>query len=131
FIPVGAKDQCLTECQKSAYQYQIDCVNSNPCDKIKSACGDPTGGQSGGGTGDDGGTGGIDAGCDDSFKITVCQQACDSLNFFACLDAATHQECRDLCTTAAANKRDAFTSCANGAGSDCTRGTDCYTQFKQ
>jgi hypothetical protein len=135
FIPVGAKDQCVTECQKSAYQYQIDCVNSTACDKMKAACGDPTGGGSSGGTTSGGTTsggtssGGIDAGND--FAIQQCQSACDTLNFFSCLDAATHQTCRDTCTTAAANKRDGFTTCVNTSGSDCTRGQDCYTQLTQ
>jgi hypothetical protein len=125
FIPLGAKDQCVTECQKSAYQYQIDCVNSNACDKMKAACGDPTGGTSSGGTS----SGGIDAGND--FAIEECQSACDKLSFFSCLDAATHQACRDKCATAAANKRDGFTSCVNTSGSDCTRGRDCYSQLSQ
>jgi hypothetical protein len=131
FIPLGAKDQCVTECQKSAYQYQIDCVNSNACDKMKAACGDPTGGSSGGtssgGTSTSGGP--PDAG--DTFAIQQCQSACDNLNFFSCIDAATHSTCRDTCTSAAASKRDTFTSCVNTSGGDCTKGQDCYAQFKQ
>jgi hypothetical protein len=125
FIPVGAKTDCVSRCQSAAYQYQIDCVNSNACDKIKSACGDPTGG--GGGGGDLG----LDAGSGDSFAIQDCQSACDTLSTFSCIDAAAHQKCRDDCTTAAANKRDGLTSCVKTTAPDCTRATDCYSVFEQ
>jgi hypothetical protein len=127
FIRVGDKSACAAKCQTEAYQYQIDCVNSTACDKMKSACGDPTGGASGENTG----SGTFDAGSDDGFAIGSCQSACDSLNFFSCIDAAAHQACRDRCSTAPANERESFTACANGAGGDCSHATDCYGAFRR
>jgi hypothetical protein len=134
-IRVGDKAGCNTECQKSAYQYQIDCVNNTACASIASTCGNPTGDGSGGGGTTSGGTtsggttsGGIDAGND--FDIKVCQSACDTLNFFSCVSAADHSACRDLCATAASAKRSTFSSCVNGSGSDCTKGGACYATFK-
>ncbi|MEO6418750.1 MAG: hypothetical protein ABIP39_05055 [Polyangiaceae bacterium] len=124
-IPVGAKADCLSQCQMSAYQYQIDCVNNQTCDKVKSVCGNTTGGATVTGSGD------TDAGSNDSFKITQCQQACDSANFFSCITATQHSNCRTLCSSAAADPRDSYTSCQNGAGGDCTKSTDCYTVFSQ
>jgi hypothetical protein len=125
FIRVGDKSACVSQCAKQAYQYQIDCVNATACDKMKSTCGDPVGSGTPGDNHVE-----SDAGHDDSFAIYQCQSACDTLSFFACIDAAAHETCRSQCTTAAANKRDSFTACANGAGGDCARGADCYGQFR-
>ncbi len=127
-IKLGDKAACATTCQKSAYQYQIDCVNTVACDKIASACGGSTSGSSGGST--SGGTsGGNDAG-PDQFGIQVCQSACDTLNFFSCVSAAEHATCRDLCASSASAKRNTFKSCVDGSGSDCGRGQACYATFK-
>jgi hypothetical protein len=134
-IHVGDKAACDTECQKSAYQYQIDCVNNTACGNIQAACGNPTGGSSGGGSTSGGTTsggttsGGVDAGSD-QFDIQVCQSACDTLNFFTCFSASDHAACRDLCTTAASAKRSTFSSCVNGSGSDCAKGGACYATFQ-
>ncbi len=122
-IKVGDKDACLTSCQKDAYQYQIDCVNNNTCDKVMSACGGSSAGGGGGGTID------LDAGSNDSFKIMTCQSACNSANFFSCITASQLSSCRALCSTAPAATRDSYTSCQDGAGGDCTKATDCYTVF--
>lgn len=133
-IKVGDKPACLEICQKEAYQYQIDCVNATECSKLEATCGslNETGG--GGETSSSGGSSGTttssggSSGSDD-FDIMRCQTACDSLQFFDCLDASEQSACRSLCSTAAAAKRDTFTSCANGAGSECTKGQDCYSVF--
>ncbi len=126
-IKVGDKSACTDQCTKTAYQYQIDCVNNQACDKIQSVCGGgSSSGGGGGGTTVDGGLG-----TDDSFKIMMCQQACDSANFFSCITASELSTCRGLCTTATAAKRDSYTSCQNGAGGMCTKATDCYTVFNQ
>jgi len=125
-IPVGAKDQCVSQCQTAAYQYQIDCVNSTACNAIKATCGDPTAGTGGGGGG-----GAIDSGLDDSFSIQKCQTACDTLSFYSCISAADHQKCRDDCTTAAGNKRDGLSSCVNASAPECAKAADCYSVFEQ
>lgn len=119
FIPLGAKAQCNSECSTKGYQYQIDCVNNNACDKIQSACG-------GGGstiTVDPG-----DAGADD-FDVRRCQSECDSINFFKCAPVESHAACRAKCTTAAANVRDDFTSCSSSSGGDCDRKGACLDTF--
>lgn len=48
-IPIGAKSSCVDKCEKEGYQYQVDCAVNSACDKIESACGGGTGGESGGG----------------------------------------------------------------------------------
>jgi hypothetical protein len=134
-IKVGDKTECLAICQKDAYQYQIDCVNATECSKLTTACGSI--GEGGGeGTSSSGGSSGTTTSSggssgSDSFDIMRCQTACDSLQFFDCLDATEQSACRALCSSAAAAKRDTFTSCANGAGSDCTNGQDCYSVFSK
>ena len=133
-IRVGDKSACLTECQKSAYQYQIDCVNNVACDKVASACGSTTTGGCGSSGTTSGGTsgttsGGFDA-SNDQFDIQACQTACDNLNFFSCLSATEHSACRALCASSTTAKRDTFKSCANGAGGDCPKGQACYATFQ-
>jgi hypothetical protein len=133
-IKVGDKAACLDVCQKEAYQYQIDCVNKTECSKLAATCGNVSEGgggessSSGGSSGTTTSSGGSSG--SSSFDVMRCQSACDSLKFFDCLDAAEQSACRSLCSTAAAAKRDTFTSCANAAGSDCTDGQDCYSVFK-
>jgi hypothetical protein len=124
-IRLGDKDACVAACEQYAFQSGVDCVLQTSCDQVVATCGvklDGSGGSSGGG-GTTGGGGGTDAG------VVSCQSACDSLSFFGCLSAADHAACRDLCATAAADRRDSFTTCANANAVDCTRGDDCYTVF--
>jgi len=33
---------CGINCQKAAYQFQVDCVNNNDCATVNASCGDPT-----------------------------------------------------------------------------------------
>jgi hypothetical protein len=120
-IRVGDKTECLNRCEKYAFQYQIDCANSTACDKIKSACGDPStvGTSSSSTSGDDGGTS----------AIADCKSNCDTLNFFSCIDATAHSACRTLCTTAEASKRETFSACVKTAAPSCPKGLPCYTIF--
>lgn len=55
-----------------------------------------------------------------------CQDACDSLQFFDCIDAQTHADCRTLCTSAATDDQETFISCV--AGGVCQDGA-CYDVF--
>jgi len=112
FIKVADKSPCVAECEKEAYQYQIDCVNNNACDKLQSTCGGGGGGSSGGG---------------ETNNAAACQAQCDSLLLFECLSSTEQAGCRSTCSTATATKRDAFTSCAQLAGPECTKGKSCYS----
>jgi len=127
FIRVGDEPACEAQCTQNAYQYQIDCVNNTTCPKMQTTCGAPVGIGGGGSTG--GGGGDTDAGPDE-FEIAICQDACDSMSTFRCVDATDHAACRDLCTTAPANKRDSFRTCEDANATDCTKSNDCYDAFK-
>jgi len=123
FIRVGDKNACVASCEKEAYQYQIDCVNNNACDKMQSACG----GGSGGGEGSSSGgtsSGGTPTG------VAACQSACDQMLFFDCFTSTDQSACRTACTTAAAAKRDTFSSCVSSTVPKCDDANGCYTTFK-
>lgn len=117
FLKVGDELACTAECQKSAYQFQIDCVNGNACGEIPKVCGNL---ESGGGGG---GGGGGDASVPD-LGLTECQSSCDNLHFFECIDATALASCRAKCTTAKPS-RDTFVSCVRTASPDCKRATPC------
>src|SRR5690606_6626423 len=52
-----------------------------------------------------------------------CQDACDSMLFFDCIDAPQHSDCRSLCGSVDEDTRDTFTACAgDGICSDAS----CY-----
>jgi len=123
FIKVGDRAACEAECQKSAYQFQIDCVNGNTCGDIPKACGSLESGGEGGGGGGGGGIGTGDASAPD-LGLMQCQSSCDNLHFFECIDAAALASCRTKCTTAKAS-RDTFVACVRTAGPDCKRATPC------
>ncbi len=113
-IKVGDKAACEAQCTKSAYQFQIDCVNNNACGDLQKTCGGTEGsGTSSGGT-SSGGTSGAEA----------CQASCDQLHFFDCIDANALAACRTKCTTATST-RDTFVSCARTSGGDCKKGQAC------
>ncbi|GAC1544459.1 MAG: hypothetical protein NVS3B10_08620 [Polyangiales bacterium] len=148
FIKVGDKDACTSACEKQAYQYQIDCINSTSCDKMQMTCGGgvSTGGSSGtsgssGSTGTSGssgssgssgtsGTSGTSAA--DQVSISQCNSTCDQLLFAMCIDAATQSACRATCSasTTTTAKRDTFSSCVNASTGQCEGGNACYTTFK-
>jgi hypothetical protein len=122
FIPVGAKAECNSECSTKGYQYQIDCVNKNTCDDIKTKCGGvPT--SSGGGDISGGGT--IPTGD----PVAACQDECDSINFFDCAPVEKHSECRAKCSSATTTSRDDFVSCSKSSGVDCEKKSACLDAF--
>lgn len=125
FVKVGEKGACVEACQKDAYQYQIDCINNNACDKMQSACG---GGSSGGSSSGGSSSGG--SGSDESFSIGQCQSTCDQLLFMDCIDAAGQSACRAKCSAVAAAKRDTFSSCVGAATGQCTKANACYDALK-
>ena len=120
FIKVGDENACETECGKSAYQYQIDCINGTECGKIEKACGGST--EGGGPPGE------VDAG---DITVTQCQQACDQLLFFNCFNATDQSACRSTCASTTATKRQTFIACTNAAGPECSSSQPCYTTFTQ
>lgn len=119
FVKVGEKSACVSACEKEAYQYQIDCVNNNACDKMQSACG-------GGSSSSSGSSGGDPS----ALSIADCQSSCDQLLFFDCATAAEQSACRATCSSATSTRRDTFSSCAKAAGGECTKAKACYTTFK-
>lgn len=81
---------------------------------------DGGGGVEGEGGGGGGGGGGV------AEPVETCQSACDDMEFFACIDAIQHADCRALCTTAPAADIDTFVACAIGCSDDA-----CYQVFAQ
>lgn len=112
FVKGADKAACLTACEKDAYQYQIDCINNNACDKMQSACGG--GGGSGGG----------------DVSLTQCESSCDQLLFADCIDAAAQSACRATCGSATAAKRNTFSTCVVTAVGQCPKANACYTSLK-
>lgn len=123
-IAIGQKSACNTQCTKSGYQYQVDCVNHTDCGKIASTCG----GATSGGTDNGPSSGTIDASVPD-MTVAQCQNACDTASFFDCLSASEHTTCRDHCASASASVRQNFTSCSDNAASDCNKQKDCLSVF--
>lgn len=122
--PLSAEGDCLSACQQNGYQYQIDCINQNACDKIQSACGGSSGGTGGGTTTGDAGIGG---GTDD-FDTQVCQSNCQTLHSEECLTASELSTCQADCSSKANAAVKSFSSCVEtSSGADCTSGTDCFT----
>ena len=119
FIKVGDKAACEAQCQKEAYQYQIDCVNKQACSAMEKACGGTTSSSGGGG------------GSTDATEIASCQAACDQGAFFECLTAAQQSTCRNLCSTKPKATRNNFTACQNSAGGECTRSGACFTELQK
>jgi uncharacterized membrane protein YgcG len=122
-IRVGDKAGCEAQCQKSAYQFQIDCVNNNVCADIQKTCGGTEGGGTSSGGTSSGGTSSGGTG-----DATACQTECDQLHFFDCIDANAFAACRAKCTTATTT-RDTFVSCARTSGVDCSKGRACLANL--
>lgn len=118
FIKVGDKAACEAQCQKDAYQYQIDCVNKQACSAMEKACG---------GTGSSSSSGGSS----EETEIASCQSACDQGSFFGCFTASQQSSCRNACTTKPKTTRNNFTACQNSAGGECTRSGACLTEFQK
>jgi len=118
FVEPGQGDACLGECRARGTPAELACAQSAACSEIQSRCGS--------------GQGAADAAFDsfneglEAFEITQCQEGCNHLAFFDCVNASEHATCRSLCETVARSKRASFESCANNSGSDCSRGHNCF-----
>lgn len=116
------RDLCTTV-EASVRDTFAACAANDACDD--DACyAQMRGGSSGEGEGGEGegGEGGGDA-------VPVCQATCDDINFFECIGAAEHAECRAECTTAWLTDIEDFVACWNGPGLDC-EGVDCWDYFR-
>ena len=60
--------------------------------------------------------------------VVACQDACDTLLFFMCIDAAQQSDCRALCSTAATDPRDTFVGCVEAGVAGCMQ--DCWGVFE-
>jgi hypothetical protein len=60
-----------------------------------------------------------------------CVEACDTLQFFDCIDASTFTTCTGLCTSADATKKETFVSCVGSASVGECQAVDCYYQFDE
>lgn len=119
FAPVGAMDDCVSQCESQGYQYQIDCVNNNACSDIQSRCG----GSLSGPDIDAGGGGDFDAG---DIDVTRCQDDCKALHGMTCITADELTSCNNDCNTAGAARTN-FESCEETSTPDTCY--DCYTSF--
>jgi hypothetical protein len=61
----------------------------------------------------------------------ACEDACDKLQFFDCIDAGTFSTCMSLCSSAETSKKDTFSSCVESASVDQCQAVDCYYQFDE
>jgi hypothetical protein len=119
------RDACIADCAASqAPQSVLDCAARTPCAELQSTCsaGLPDAAFPDTSPPD------FDSG-QEGFEVMNCQEACNSLNFFGCLDASEHATCRDLCATAPKSKRNTFYSCGEAVASQCPKARDCYAIF--
>jgi hypothetical protein len=119
-FPIDRRAECMAECNREGSLAELTCVAQTACADIVKTCGD-------GRTLVDGS--GPDGSVINDFEIKTCQSACDSSQFFGCIDAAQLSECRALCASAPAAKRNAYDACASGAGGDCPSSRDCFDLF--
>lgn len=116
---------CISDCMTSqAPQSLLDCAARTPCAELQSTCsaGLPDAAFR------DTSPPAFDSG-QEEFEVMNCQQACNSLEFFGCLDASEHALCRDLCATAPKSKRNTFYSCGEAVASQCPKARECYAVF--
>lgn len=106
----GKYEACLSDCRR-ATQADLACVMAAACNAIMDCAKPP-----------DGGTDGPNP--FELFEIQQCQEACDHVEFFDCIDASTHAACRAACETVPATKRNSFEACGS-TGSDCSKLQDC------
>lgn len=57
--------------------------------------------------------------------VEGCQQSCDQMSFFDCIDAGTLSSCRQLCTSATSTSVESFKSCNQSGCQD----SSCYDAF--
>ncbi len=118
------RSPCVSSCMTQAPPALLECIARTACAALQSTCsaGLPDA------SFPDTSPPSFDSG-QEGFEIMNCQQACDSLHFFNCLDASGQASCRDRCTTAPMSKRNSFTSCGEAAGGNCPNATDCFDVF--
>lgn len=109
----------------------VACVDNGVC--IDAACYDVLGGSGAEGGGGEGGGasegegGGVsqgEGGGGGDGAVAECQDACDSLNFFDCIDASQYSSCRSTCETASESSIGTFVGCAFACEDDA-----CYVVF--
>ena len=113
---------CVPDCLANAPQALLGCIAVTPCAKLQSTCS----------TGFDASLPVVPPPFDsgqEEFEIMNCQEACDNLHFFSCLDAGEQATCRDLCTTAPKSRRNTFFTCGEAAGGNCPSARDCFDVF--
>ncbi|MEJ7731453.1 MAG: hypothetical protein WKG00_19835 [Polyangiaceae bacterium] len=65
-------------------------------------------------------------GCNSDSAFT---DACESLQFFSCIDAATFDDCSAVCMTASAEDKSTFASCVGSGGVTQCDAVGCYYTF--
>jgi hypothetical protein len=136
-----AQADCYDDCAGASsdqIELFVACVSNDTCDPECSTflepSGDPSGGDPSGGDPSGGNTTGSDAtgdtcssdGCNSD---TACNEACESLQFFSCIDAATFDDCSALCKTASADDKGTFASCVSSGDVTSCDAVDCYYTF--
>jgi hypothetical protein len=137
-----AQDQatCYDHCgeaSSSQIELFVACVTNDTCDPECSTHiepePDPSSGPTGSPTGDSTSNSSDSSnstctsdGCNDD---TACNEACESLQFFSCIDAATFDDCAALCLTASDADKSAFASCVSSGGVTQCTAVDCYYTF--
>jgi len=119
FIKVSEKAQCVSLCEKDAYQYQIDCINNNECSKMEVACGGT--GESSSSSSSSSSSGGAT-----TASQAACEASCTSLHAFSCIDLGQRGQCKTRCAAVDDAERSTFVSCVNGSTGDCVEGKTCY-----
>lgn len=126
---VAPVDACKDGCQQMQF---FDCLGAADAIKCNQACD----------TVDDStrtlfadcvdGSGTCDAACytaldpsGPSADVAGCQDACDKLAFFDCVDGSTQSACRNLCMTASRSSAENLKSCSEGLCED----SSCYDTF--
>lgn len=125
---MSPEDACLAGCDQLAF---FDCIDAGDQTACRTACGtaDDTARENFSACANngicDGGECldnlGLSAGAD----VSGCQDACDNLEFFDCIDAAGLSNCRTVCETATPSSVETFKSCAEGLCED----DSCYQQL--
>ena len=134
-ITLGEESACESQCEMSAYQYQITCIANTDCSKLESQCGAAPNGGGDGDSGivvvvDDGGSSTTDA-SQSATNFIPCDDACDALQSNTCISQSDDTLCRDLCFSKTQAQDDAFTSCVAGASSDCNAASSCYSALQK
>ena len=121
---VDQRATCLSQCTATAKESDLECVAHTDCFAIIDLCANGNNL-----TSDDGGAFDTNDPAFAIYEISLCQNGCDISFMNGCGTASDHTECRDLCASVSSARRDAYASCAEGAGGDCARQADCLTEL--